>query len=112
MITNKKNKRDRDLPKTHTISVRLDDIAYKNLLDKQEMTGNNKSEIINDMIKNKRLKPLKKLRDIIKEVADIDTRINKIEKEIKSEEINKELSCSRAEFEKCKDALFDLIKWG
>lgn len=51
MITNKKNKRNRDLPKTHTISVRLDDIAYKNLLDKQEMTGNNKSEIINDMIK-------------------------------------------------------------
>ena len=49
----KRNSTKRTLPKTHPISARLDDAAYENLLEKKEMTGNNTSEIINDLLKNK-----------------------------------------------------------
>ncbi len=100
----------RSLPKTNTTSVRLDDDAYKKLLEKKEMTGNNTSEIINDLLKNKRIKPFKKIREVVKQVADIDTRINRLNTEVKSERVKNELADSRMELEQCKQGLYDLLK--
>lgn len=111
-VNNERRKRNtkRTLPKTNTISVRLDDVAYKKLLEKKEMTGNNTSEIINDLLKNKRIKPLKKIREIVEKAADIDTRINRLNTEVKSERVKKELTDSRVELEQCKQDLYDLLK--
>ncbi len=112
-VINNKRKRNctkRTLPKTHTISVRLDDVAYKKLLEKKEMTGNNTSEIMNDLVKNKRIKPFKKIREIVEKVADIDTRINRLNTEVKSERVKNELADSREELEQCKQDLYDLVK--
>lgn len=108
----KRNSTKRTLPKTHTISARLDDAAYKKLLEKKEMTGNNTSEIMNDLLKNKRIKPFKKIREIVEKVADIDTRINRLNTEVKSERVKKELTDSRVELEQCKQDLYYLLKWG
>ena len=113
IVINNKRKRNctkRTLPKTHTISVRLDDAAYKKLLEKKEMTGNNTSEIMNDLVKNKRIKPFKKIREIVEKVADIDTRINRLNTEVKSERGKNELADSRVELEQCKQGLYDLLK--
>lgn len=113
IVINNKRKRNctkRTLPKTHTISVRLDDAAYKKLLEKKEMTGNNTSEIMNDLLKNKRIKPFKKIREIVKQVADIDTRINRLNTEVKSERGKNELTDSRVELEQYKQGLYDLLK--
>ena len=100
----------RSLPKTNTISVRLDDAAYKKLLEKKEMTGNNTSEIMNDLVKNKRIKPFKKIREIVVKAADIDTRINRLNTDVKSERDKNELADSRVELEQCKQGLYDLLK--
>lgn len=115
METKVNNKRRRSstkrtLPKTHPTSARLDDAAYENLLEKKEMTGNNTSEIINDLLKNKRIKPFKKIREVVKQVADIDTRINRLNTEVKSERVKNELADSRMELEQCKQGLYDLLK--
>lgn len=109
-IKRKRNSTKRDLPKTHSLSVRLDDIAYKALSEKKKMTGNNTSEIINDLLKNKRLRPYKKIREIAKQVADIDSCINRLSTEVKSERIKNELTDSRIELEQCKQDLDDLLK--
>ena len=112
-VINNKRKRNctkRSLPKTHTISVRLDDAAYKKLLEKKEMTGNNISEIMNDLVKNKRIKPFKKIREIVKQVADIDTRMNRLSAEIESEKYKTDLHDFRVELEQCKQDLYDLVK--
>lgn len=106
----KRNRTKRTLPKTHTISVRLDDDAYKKILEKKEMTGNNTSEIMNDLLKNKRIKPFKKIREIVEKVADIDTRINRLNTEVKSERVKKELMDSHVELEQCKQDLYYLLK--
>lgn len=100
----------RSLPKTNTTSVRLDDAAYENLLEKKEMTGNNTSEIINDLLKNKRIKPFKKIREVVKQVADIDTRINRLNTDIESEKHKNDLHNARMELEQCKQGLYDLLK--
>lgn len=112
-VINNKRKRNctkRTLPKTHTISVRLDDAAYKKLLEKKEMTGNNTSEIMNDLVKNKRIKPFKKIREIVEKVADIDTRINRLNTDIESEKHKSDLHNARVELEQCKQDLYDLLK--
>lgn len=106
----KRNSTKRTLPKTHTISARLDDAAYENLLEKKEMTGNNTSEIINDLLKNKRIKPFKKIREVVKQVADIDTRINILNTDIESEKHKNDLHNARMELEQCKQGLYDLLK--
>lgn len=106
----KRNSTKRSLPKTHIISVRLDDDAYEKLLEKKEMTGNNTSEIINDLLKSKRIKPFKKIREVVKQVADIDTRINRLNTDVKSERVKNELADSRVELEQCKQGLYDLLK--
>lgn len=106
----KRNRTKRPLPKTHTISVRLDDAAYENLLEKKEMTGNNTSEIINDLLKNKRINPFKKIREVVKQVADIDTRINRLNTDIESEKHKNDLHNARMELEQCKQGLYDLLK--
>ena len=100
----------RSLPKTHPTSARLDDAAYENLLEKKEMTGNNTSEIINDLLKNKRIKPFKKIRGVVKQVADIDTRINRLNTDIESEKHKNDLHNARMELEQCKQGLYDLVK--
>ena len=112
-VINNKRKRNctkRTLPKTNTISARLDDAAYENLLEKKEMTGNNTSEIINDLLKNKRIKPFKKIREVVKQVADIDTRINRLNTDIESEKHKNDLHNARMELEQCKQGLYDLVK--
>lgn len=109
-IKRKRNYTKRDLPKTHSLSVRLDDIAYEALLEKQEMTGNKPSKIINDLVKNKRLRPYKKIREIAKQVADIDSCINRLSTEVKSERIKNELTDYRIELEQCKQDLDALLK--
>lgn len=106
----KRNSTKRTLPKTHPTSVRLDDAAYENLLEKKEMTGNNTSEIINDLLKNKRIKPIKKIREVVKQVADIDTRINRLNTDIESEKHKNDLHNARMELEQCKQGLYDLVK--
>ena len=106
----KRNSTKRTLPKTHPISARLDDAAYENLLEKKEMTGNNTSEIINDLLKNKRIKPFKKIREVVKQVADIDTRINRLNTDIESEKHKNDLHNARVELEQCKQGLYDLLK--
>ena len=108
----KRNCTKRSLPKTHIISVRLDDDAYEKLLEKKEMTGNNTSEIINDLLKSKRIKPFKKIREVVKQVADIDTSINRLNTDIESEKHKNDLHNARMELEQCKQGLYDLLKWG
>ncbi len=113
VVINNKRKRNstkRILPKTHPISARLDDVAYKKLLEKKEMTGNNTSEIMNDLVKNKRIKPFKKMREVVKQVADIDTRINRLNTDIESEKHKNDLHNARMELEQCKQGLYDLLK--
>lgn len=113
VVINNKRKRNctkRSLPKTHTISARLDDVAYKKLLEKKKMTGNNTSEIMNDLVKNKRIKPFKKIREIVEKVADIDTRINRLNTDIESEKHKNDLHNARVKLEQCKQGLYDLLK--
>lgn len=74
------------------------------------MTGNNTSEIMNDLVKNKRIKPFKKIREMVEKVADIDTRINRLNTVVKSERGKNELADSRVELEQCKQDLYDLLK--
>lgn len=113
VVINNKRKRNctkRSLPKTHTILVHLDDVAYKKLLEKKKMTGNNTSEIMNDLVKNKRIKPFKKIGEIVEKVADIDTRINRLNTDIESEKHKNDLHNARVELEQCKQGLYDLLK--
>lgn len=106
----KRNSTKRTLPKTHPISARLDDAAYKKLLEKKEMTGNNTSEIINDLLKNKRTKPYKKMRETVQQVADIQTCVNRLRAKVKSERDKNDLNNSCMKLEQCKQDLYDLLK--
>lgn len=58
------------------------------------MTGNNTYEIMNDLVKNKRIKPFKKIREAVKQVADINTCVNRLRADVKSERDKNDLNNS------------------
>ncbi len=104
-----KSKTTGKINKKTSITVRIDDVERKKLDAMSAESGLTASEIVRKIINGQEIKPFKKLQDIVKNVSDIDMKVNEL-LHLSSDGIVKEAVNCRQKLNKEKKCLLKYLQ--